>query len=210
MDLPADPGLYLVVKGGESKEDVFPIALLRGCPTSPAAWSGEFARIEYATATAALIATSVRRATVRACALDEAVRQIAPAAWAVDHRHCCLAQISALLKSIEDILHNPGVVRGAGRRVQVERYPQTVPAIKKLVVVAIRYLFWCHTFLFRSDHDRGSVLIAPRYHQHFVPGESMVAGKDVGRQVAAGDVSKVKGAIGVGPGYANENTLCHS
>ena len=129
MDLPADPSLYLVVKGGQSEKDVFPIALLRGRPASPAAWSGEFARIEYATATAALIATSVRRATVRACALDEAVRQKAPAAWAVDHSHSCLAKIPALVNSIEDILHNPGVVRGAGRRVQVERYPQTVPAI---------------------------------------------------------------------------------
>ena len=96
------------------------------------------------------------------------------------------------------------------RRVQVERYPQTVPAIKKLVVVAIRYLFWCHTFLFRADYDWGSVLVAARYHQHIVPSESVVAGKDVGRQVAAGDVSKVKGPIGVRPGYANENALFHS
>ena len=66
-----------------------------------------------------------------------------------------------------------------------------------------------NSFLIGSDGNGGAVGIAAGDHQHFVAAHSVIAGEDVGGQIAAGDVSEMQGAVGVGPGNADEYTFRH-
>ena len=54
-----------------------------------------------------------------------------------------------------------------------------------------------------------AVGVAAGYHQHAVALEPVIAGENVGGQVAPGDVAEVQRAIGVGPGDGDENALRH-
>jgi hypothetical protein len=74
-------------------------------------------------------------------------------------------------------------------------------------VVAINHLLRGDAFLIGPDGDGGAVGVAARDHQDFVALKAVIAGKDVGAQVAAGDMTKVKWAVGVGPGHSHKNTF---
>ena len=54
------------------------------------------------------------------------------------------------------------------------------------------------------DRDRRAVGVAARDHQHVVALHAVVTGEDVGAQVATGDVTQVKGTVGIGPSHGHK------
>ena len=64
-----------------------------------------------------------------------------------------------------------------------------------------------NAFLLGADRDGGAVGVAAGNHEDFVAGHAVVAGEDVGGQVATGNVSQVKGPVGIGPGDADEDAF---
>ena len=65
------------------------------------------------------------------------------------------------------------------------------------------------SLLLGADGDRRAVLVAAGDHEHVVAGGAVVASEDVGRQVGAGDLTDVEGAVGVGPGDGDEYLFGH-
>ena len=104
-------------------------------------------------------------------------------------------------------MDNPGVIGGAGGSEQVELNAQLLPGVQEFLVVFGGYLLWCRSLLLSADSYGGAVLIAARDHEDFVALGAMVAGKDIGWQVSSSDVAQMQCAVGVRPGYTDENTL---
>ena len=74
-------------------------------------------------------------------------------------------------------------------------------------MVALDDFFGGYTLLVGADGDGSAVGIAAGDHQHFVTLHAVIAGKDVGRQVAASNMPQMKRAVGVGPSNGDEDTL---
>ena len=102
-----------------------------------------------------------------------------------------------------------GVVLGAGGSEQVEGYAQPLPRLQELLVEAGRHLVRGQLLGLGTDGDGGAVLVAAGDHEDAVAAGAVVAGEDVGGEVGADDLSGVEGAVGVGPGYADEYLFGH-
>ncbi len=104
-------------------------------------------------------------------------------------------------------MNNLCMIGRASTGEEVKFDAQPVPGIEKSLVVLGRDFLGCLALVLSGDGYRGSVLVTPGDHEHFVPFGAMIAGKNICWQVGAGDVSEVQGAVGVGPRHTDENPL---
>ncbi|MBA7687112.1 hypothetical protein ES703_95572 [subsurface metagenome] len=102
------------------------------------------------------------------------------------------------------------MVPGAGSSEKVESNAQLLPAVEELYLVKIGNLRRVLPFLLGFNGYRSTVLVRAGYHQYFIAFDTMVAGKDIRRQIASGNLSQVQRAVGIRPGDPDENSLAHT
>ena len=102
-----------------------------------------------------------------------------------------------------------GVILGAGGGEKVEGDAQPLPGLQELLVEAGRDLFRGQPLRLGANGDGGAVLVAAGDHENAVAAGAVVAGEDVGREVGADNLARVQGAVGVGPGHADEYLFGH-
>ena len=101
------------------------------------------------------------------------------------------------------------VVRRAGGSKQIIGNTQLLPAIEKLLMIPGDYLLRRFALLFSAQRNWRSMLIAPRDHQYLITLKTVIASKDIGRQVSPSYLPQMKRTIGIRPGYADKNMLRH-
>ena len=74
-------------------------------------------------------------------------------------------------------------------------------------MVTVDDLSGSYPLLVGADRYRCAMGVAAGHHQNPVALEAMVSRKYVGRKIAASHMAEVKGTVGVGPGYGDENAL---
>ena len=158
-------------------------------------------------AVVALVAAGALVAAVGAGSLHVAVGQEPVAAGAVGQQHGVGVDVVLLQEALEDALHHPLVVLGVGGGEEVEGDAQALPRIEELGVVAVQDDLGIDALLVGADGDGGAVGIGAGHHQDLVAFHAVVAGEDIGCQIAAGDVAHVERAVCIGPGNTDENTL---
>ena len=203
----ADPIQQGLLESGQAQEEVLGIAEVGRLVADAAPGFNEFYRVESVTTVVALVAPGAVVAAMGTRALNVTVGQETGAAGAMGQQHSVGVYVILFLKTFENVLHDPLVVLGVRRSEQVEGDPQTLPGIEELGVIAVQDHAGINAFLIGPYRNGGSVGIRAGYHQHFVALHAMVTGKNIGGQIAAGDMPHVQGAVGVGPGDANENSL---
>ena len=107
-------------------------------------------------------------------------------------------------------MRHRGVVRCTRCGIQVPGNAQLLPAVQELTMIEPGDFSWCLTFLLCLNCDRGAVLVRAGDHQYLVPLEAMVAGEDICREIAPGDMAQVQRPIDVGPADPDEYSLTHN
>jgi hypothetical protein len=98
-----------------------------------------------------LVTTSSGRITIRAGALNIAVRQKALAIRAVGLRYSRVIDIALILQGKEYVLGYPGMVSRAGSGEQIKGDAQFLPRVKKLLVIFGSYFTRRFPFLLSTD-----------------------------------------------------------
>ena len=84
---------------------------------------------------------------------------------------------------------------------------QFLPGLQEHGVVTFDDFLGGDAFLVSPDGDGSAVGVAARDHQDIVALHTMVTGKYVGAKVAAGDMTEVKRAVGIGPSNSHKDTF---
>ncbi len=114
-----------------------------------------------------------------------------------------------LVQIEEDFLDNGFMVRGRRPGEQVKGDAKLSHVLGVFLVVSVDDRLWRGFFFIRSDGDRSPMFVAAGDHQHIVSFESVEPGEDVCWEIASCDMSKVQGAICIGPGDADEYFFSH-
>ena len=144
---------------------------------------------------------------VGAGALDVAVGQVAVAMGAVGQHHVVGIDVALVMEGRENFVNYLLVVLGLGVGKQVEGNAQLLPRFQEHAVVAFDHFFGGNAFLVGPDGDGSAVGVAARHHEDVVALHAVIAGEDVGAQVATGDVTQVQRTVGVRPSHGDENTF---
>ena len=152
----------------------------------------------------ARVAVLIRRAALRAGALDEAVGEEHADFFVVELLNIGGVDETGILQTAIDVLREFGVFRTFG----------AVPVIKVDVEVVEILLatgrdlgdkFLRRNALFaRRNHDRGTVSVVSAYKMHVVAAHSLVAHPDVGLDVFQ-NVAEMEGAVCIGQSGGHEN-----
>ncbi len=137
-----------------------------------------------------------------ALALYVPIGQKAPLLRAVELLLYLVVQVAVLQKPQEKVLRDPVMVLRIGVGEQVKGQAYLLIGVQKGLVVALKDLLGRDTLFVGAHGDGRAVGIGSRDHQDVVALQSLVAGKDIGRQIGAGQVPQVLDAVGVGPGHA--------
>ena len=74
-------------------------------------------------------------------------------------------------------------------------------------MVSVNHLLWVDAFLVCPNSDGSAVSIAAGDHQDVVSHHAVVTGEDIGAQIAAGNMAKMKWAVGIRPSHGYKNTF---
>ena len=205
--LVANPVQQRLLESRQAQEEVLGIAEVWRFAANAAPGFHQFNGVKGVAAAVALVAPGALVAAMGADALDVTVGQEPGAAGAVGQQHGVGVDVVLFLETLEDVLHHPPVVVGVRGGEQVKGDAQALPGIQKLRVIAIQDDVGRDAFLVGAYGDGRAMGVGAGHHQDFVALHAVVTGENIGGQIAAGDVSHVQGAVGVGPGDANENSL---
>ena len=130
--------------------------------------------------------------------------------YAVGRLHGLLIDVTIVQQLQEEVVdHLPVIVRpGAGE--QVEADAELAPGFEKLRMVVAGDLRRGTSLQLCSKRDRGPMLISARHHEDIVSEQPVKAGKDITRQVSAGDLADVQRAVGVRPRHAHKDLFRQS
>src|SRR3972149_6207461 len=152
---------------------------------------------------------ALRGAAGGAGALDVAVREEAVVLRAVGEGHRSRVDVVALQQAEEDVLGGAGVVLRAGGGEQIEGDAEALPGIEELGVEAAGEAVRRQPFGLGADGYGRAVLVAAGDHEDTVAEGALVAGEYGRGEVGADDLTGVEGAVGVGPGDADEYLFRH-
>ena len=209
MVLGADPLEELFLEGAQAQKEVLSLPDDRTVPAQLAGHVDELVGVQGAAAVVALVAPRAVERAVGALALHVAVGQEPVLDLAEGLHHRVLLDVALVVEGQEHVLGDFGVVVGVGGREEVEVYAQALPIVEELGLVLLEHLLWADAAVLGGQRHGRAVGVAPGDHEDIVALESVVAGEDVGREVAACDLSEVYGPVGVWPRYSYENALGH-
>ena len=166
-------------------------------------------RVQRMPAVVALVSSSPLVAAVRARSLHVSVRQKAVATRAVRQQHRVRVDVALFFQPQEKVLHHRLVVLGMRGGEQVKGDAQPFPRIKELCVVAFQHFLRFHTLLVGTDRYGRAVGVGAGYHKHVAALHAVIAGENIGGQIAAGNVSHVQRAVGIGPRDTYQDAFGH-
>ena len=138
------------------------------------------------------------------------VRQEAHALGTIGLRHGRPVNVVLAQQCQEHVVRDLGMVGRTGRRKQVERDTQLLPAFQELTMVSGCHFLGRRFFLAGGNSYGRTVLVAPGNHEGRVSLKPVVASKYVSRQVGACDMAQVERPVCIGPGDADEDVLFQS
>ncbi len=209
VGLPGHPFFQPLLKSTQLEEEVLRVPGDGGGPADAAVRLDKLGDVEGLAAGVALVAAGAGGAAGGADTFHVAVGQEALAFRAVELRYRLFIQIASLQQPQENVLGDGGVVGSASGGEEVEGDAQPLPAIEELALVVPGDGLGGLAGLLGLDGDGGAVLVGAGDHEHLVAAGAVVAGEDVRRQVAAGNLPQVQVAVGVRPGDPDEDSLAH-
>ena len=209
MVLLVDPLQQRFLEGGQFQEEVLRIAKLGRVSADAAVRLHQFDGVQGVAARVALVAPGSLVGAMGTRALDVPVGQEAVAARAVRQQHGVRVDVPLFLQPQEKVLHDLLVVRGVGGGEQVERDAQPLPGVEELGMVALQHFLRFHAFLVGADGDGRAMGVGAGDHQHVVALHAVISGENIGGQVAAGHMTHVQRAVGVGPRDTYQDALRH-
>ena len=180
-------------------------AELRLRPTPSASRLAQLFRFQRLPALVALVAPGLLRTAVWTPAQDVSVGEGALLAGAPCGGLRALIDVSTPVQPEEQTLHGPLVSVGVCLGVEVEGDAEPPERGGDRLVLLIRELRRIHPGPFGGHGDRRAVLIGAGDHQHVVPGQAVIAGHDVGGQVAPRQVAEMARTGRVWPGHRDQH-----
>jgi hypothetical protein len=153
--------------------------------------TSELPGVQRFAALIAFITPRFTEAAVRASTFHIAVRKKPLAIRAIGLEHLVSVDITPSEQSQEYIMCDLSVVCCTGSSEQVERDPQSLPAVNKLLMVPGSNFLRSNSLLLSADCNRCSVLVAARNHQHLVTLETMIARKNIGWQISTSNMAQM-------------------
>ena len=92
---------------------------------------------------------------------------------------------------------------------QVKDNTHLLPRLEKLLMITVSNLARLLPLFFRPKRYRRTVHIGARDHQYLVTFDTVVADKDICRQIRPGNMPQMERPVSVGPGYTNKDSLTH-
>ena len=99
------------------------------------------------------------------------------------------------------------VILRVGMSIEVKGQPHAYTAFDKELVILLDDTRRRQPFGIRLEHDRRAVGIRATDHQYIVADHALIAGKDIRRQVRAGNLTDMFFPVNIGPGDPHQN-LC--
>ena len=118
--------------------------------------------------------------------------------------HVVGVDVALVPQGREHIVYHFLMVLGVGGGEEIEGDAQLLPRLQEHGVVTLDHFLGADAFLVSADGDGSAVGVAAGDHQHFVAFHAVVAGKNVGAQVAASNMPQMKRTVGIGPGHGHK------
>ena len=198
-----------LLESRQAQEEVLRLPEFGSVAAQGAAGFQQVEGVQGAPAGVALVAARAGVGAVGAGTLNVAVGKKPGAYGAIGQQRSVRVDVSLVQQRLENVVGYCLVILRVCVSEKVKGYAQLFPRIQEQRVIAVDHLGRSYAFLVGPDGNGRAVGVAARYHQHAVALEPVIAGENVGGQVAPGDVAEVQRAIGVGPGDGDENALRH-
>src|SRR5579862_362019 len=127
--------------------------------------------------------------------------------WAKDPSLVVAVRHTPVEQLGEKSLHDAMVIFSGSNCIVVEVDAQAGKRLDDLRVIARHQFGGSDALAVGVNGDWRAMRIAARHHQHVMPGQTMIARKNIARQKGANDLPNMRAAAGVGPRDADENTL---